>query len=420
MKVKIKMRFEKKEDCFLDTETGLEWELIQSEEKLNYEDGIRYCESLGSEWRLPTIKELFPLMEFEKQSPATDLPDTKSSYYWSSTTGAGNTGSAWLVNFSYGNVGNGNKSSSYYVRAVRGEQKKMIQNEDNYKLELNWDKEKMDNAEIKVGGLENEVVNDTPNSHGIKDLFYCSNPIIKFENGKTNLYPGEEVIKKLKQDKDSCELCGKPYEIMKYLDQCPECGRIQRHKYRGNSVFSSTTAKDLEDCGLKYEEQIEKEKIISEKVKRKEIEEKYKLIEERIFEKKKQIEKESKVKEISQGPKFDFGKARFDLIPPYPLWELAKIFNIGGGIKYPEHSWEKGILFSRIYGALQRHINLFWSGESLDPEDGLHHLAHAMWCLAVLMEYEKNFGDKFDDRSFSLPENYKKTFSKEDLKRSGE
>jgi len=114
-----------------------------------------------------------------------------------------------------------------------------------------------------------------------------------------------------------------------------------------------------------------------------------------------------------QGPKNDDGKARFDLIPPYPLWELAKVFNIGAGIKYPEHSWEQGIKYSRIYAAIQRHLNSFWGGEELDPEDKLHHLAHAAWGCFVLMEYEKQ-QKGMDDRTFSLPEFFKKTFSKED------
>ncbi len=42
-----------------------------------------------------------------------------SSYYWSSTTNANNSGNAWNVNFNNGNVNNNNKSNSYYVRAVR-------------------------------------------------------------------------------------------------------------------------------------------------------------------------------------------------------------------------------------------------------------------------------------------------------------
>ena len=60
-----------------------------------------------SDWRLPTFKELSSIVNSGTYSPAinTDyFPNTKSSYYWSSTTHAGDTSSAWCVNFSDGDV----------------------------------------------------------------------------------------------------------------------------------------------------------------------------------------------------------------------------------------------------------------------------------------------------------------------------
>ncbi|MHB8808735.1 MAG: Lcl C-terminal domain-containing protein [Desulfobulbaceae bacterium] len=78
-----------------------------------------------SDWRLPTIKELKTLVDRSRYSPSisvTYFPDTVSSYYWSSTTNAYSTSVAWRVDFIYGNDDNNNKSSSYYVRAVRGGQ----------------------------------------------------------------------------------------------------------------------------------------------------------------------------------------------------------------------------------------------------------------------------------------------------------
>ena len=113
-------RFIKKIDCWLDTQTGLEWELSQSKEKFNYENAIKYCESLGADWRLPIRPELESVLNLEKYDPATDLPDTVSSLYWSSTTYAYNTDCAWGVGFNYGGVYGSTKSNSYYVRAVRG------------------------------------------------------------------------------------------------------------------------------------------------------------------------------------------------------------------------------------------------------------------------------------------------------------
>ena len=51
------------------------------------------------------------------------FPNTVSSFYWSSTTGAGYfTHHAWFVNFNDGNDCDLDKDYSYYVRAVRGGQ----------------------------------------------------------------------------------------------------------------------------------------------------------------------------------------------------------------------------------------------------------------------------------------------------------
>ena len=80
-----------------------------------------------SDWRLPTIKELFSLVNSSIQYPGPTIdaawfPRTVSSYYWSSTTYAYGTYAAWLVSFGYGAGGSGAKSFSYYVRAIRAGQ----------------------------------------------------------------------------------------------------------------------------------------------------------------------------------------------------------------------------------------------------------------------------------------------------------
>ena len=49
-----------------------------------------------------------------------------SDFYWSSTTNANNTGNAWGMNFSNGNDNSNNKSSAYYVRAVRSGKCKLL------------------------------------------------------------------------------------------------------------------------------------------------------------------------------------------------------------------------------------------------------------------------------------------------------
>jgi hypothetical protein len=106
------------------------------------------------------------------------------------------------------------------------------------------------------------------------------------------------------------------------------------------------------------------------------------------------------VKELKEGVKFDQGKNRYDLIPGYPLDELAKIYTYGT-TKYDDNNWRKGLAWGRLFGAMMRHAWAFWRGQSLDPESGLHHLAHAAWQCFALMEYERT-KPELDDRFADL------------------
>jgi len=95
------------------------------------------------------------------------------------------------------------------------------------------------------------------------------------------------------------------------------------------------------------------------------------------------------------GKKFDDGKLRYDLIPAYPLERLAEVYTIGCK-KYADRNWEKGISWSRCFGAMMRHAWKFWAGNSIDPE-GQHHLAAVVFYCFALMEYERTHNE-LDDR----------------------
>lgn len=95
--------------------------------------------------------------------------------------------------------------------------------------------------------------------------------------------------------------------------------------------------------------------------------------------------------------KYDNGKTRYDLIPPYALEQLALVYTHGAQ-KYPSaRNWEKGTWWGRYFGAAMRHLWAFWRGEEIDKDSGLPHLSHAAWCCFTLLEYAKNHKE-FDDR----------------------
>lgn len=80
--------------------------------------------SSAGDWRLPSVKELHSLIDFENYGPAlpTGHPfvSVQSSYYWSGTTYKDSTDYAWGVHIGGGNV-DGNRGSTNYVWPVRND-----------------------------------------------------------------------------------------------------------------------------------------------------------------------------------------------------------------------------------------------------------------------------------------------------------
>lgn len=90
----------------------------------------------------------------------------------------------------------------------------------------------------------------------------------------------------------------------------------------------------------------------------------------------------------TEGRKFDGGKPEYALMPPYSLEETVKVLTFGAQ-KYERNNWRfVDDAKYRYFNALQRHVWAWQKGETIDPESGLHHLAHAMCCLTFLMEPE--------------------------------
>jgi hypothetical protein len=109
-----------------DLTTGLIWQQAEAG-VMTWTEALTYCENLEladcNDWRMPNCIELRSLVNFSKHDPAIDtevFPGAMSAGYWSSTPYALHSGIMWVVDFLDGSVDISHKSSSLYVRAVRG------------------------------------------------------------------------------------------------------------------------------------------------------------------------------------------------------------------------------------------------------------------------------------------------------------
>lgn len=112
----------------------------------------------------------------------------------------------------------------------------------------------------------------------------------------------------------------------------------------------------------------------------------------------------------AEGRKDDHEKDRIELFPPEAVFAISRVLT-KGAVKYADRNWEKGMAWSRVFGALMRHMWAWWAGKGpttksflfgdLDPEWKFSHLWHAGCCIVFLIAYEeRGVGD--DDR-FSPP-----------------
>lgn len=92
------------------------------------------------------------------------------------------------------------------------------------------------------------------------------------------------------------------------------------------------------------------------------------------------------------GAKLDAGKIEMDLIIqgfPYALLEIGKVATYGHG-KYSRHGWRSvPEAESRYLGAMLRHLLAHHSGEAMDAESGLAHLAQVAWNAMAILELSK-------------------------------
>ena len=123
-----------------DSATGLVWQKCSNGQNndancsgtvgtLTWLNAITYCEGLTlggrSNWRLPNVNELVIIVDYNKATSPTintaAFPGTSfEDLYWSSSTAAQFTSTAWAVDFFDGYVSKNSKSSLKAVRCVTG------------------------------------------------------------------------------------------------------------------------------------------------------------------------------------------------------------------------------------------------------------------------------------------------------------
>lgn len=88
---------------------------------------------------------------------------------------------------------------------------------------------------------------------------------------------------------------------------------------------------------------------------------------------------------------------------PIHLWPttataLGSLGLLDGMLKYGRSNWRaSGVRASIYFDAANRHLNAWFEGEDFYPDSGLPHLAHALACLAIVVDAQAA-GKLNDDR----------------------
>lgn len=107
-------------------------------------------------------------------------------------------------------------------------------------------------------------------------------------------------------------------------------------------------------------------------------------------------EQKERLEQMQGGLKHDNGKPDLSMVS-YELMEAVAQVRMFGAKKYDRDNWKKGFKVTRSVAAALRHIFLFLSGETNDPESGLNHLAHAVCGLEHAL-YDMKHRPENDDR----------------------
>lgn len=112
----------------LDEKTGLVWQdnaEVQTVSK-EYTQAVAYCKTLEvdgfTDWRLPTLRELYTIVDLKRDRPAlkSGFSIRSDAWFWSATPFAEDPKrEAWQLSFAYGEAEPVRKDRELHVRCVR-------------------------------------------------------------------------------------------------------------------------------------------------------------------------------------------------------------------------------------------------------------------------------------------------------------
>jgi hypothetical protein len=120
------------------------------------------------------------------------------------------------------------------------------------------------------------------------------------------------------------------------------------------------------------------------------------------------ISKELSIMMKETNPKEAIGSNKL----PMHLWPTTAtaygcVGLLNGALKYGRSNFRPtGVKASTYYDALRRHLDAWWEGEEVDPDDGVPHLAALLANVAILVD-SMSAGTFDDDRAYKIA--YRKT-----------
>ena len=119
---------EKRADSVVtDKKNAIYWQDNLSSQKSSedWEDAVLYCSKLvldgRSDWRLPTFRELFSIVDFTRSNPAINpvFVYVDEGAYWTSTDFSPTPARAWTIDFRTGKTYYNYKTTNHTVRCVK-------------------------------------------------------------------------------------------------------------------------------------------------------------------------------------------------------------------------------------------------------------------------------------------------------------